>query len=262
MTILQSIMKYGNMVITINELLSGKSTLIKGKQYLATKDYVDPFIQDMSKYTNDFRVKIKLPDQMTGDTTDTDITYNRVLIEAVLPSDHSVEKHDEVIGLLYGLDIRKPVYKTYRGYLNQACTNLSVFDASWLNVAELKPLEGMKFDIKTMMELPNNFEVSLKALKKKTIDRTLMPEYLGRCIDKSLRDTYFNGIQSVKISPNVAIEAYKSLLLDPNSKYFIPETKDITTFDVHEALTQIVTDDEKDILNRFEKTMLINKFIS
>lgn len=247
--------------ITIKELLDGKSTLIKGKQYLATKEYVQPFLDDMSKYTNDFRVKIKLPDQMTGNIGDTDTTYNRVLIEAVLPSDHTIDKHDEVIGLMYGLDIRKPVYKTYRGYLNQACTNLSVFNATWLNVAELKPLEGIKFDIKALLEMPNNFENHLKAMKKDVIDRKDMQALLGKWVDLSLRDNYFNGIQNVKISPNVAIEAYKSLLLDPESSYYVPETEEITMFNAHEALTQIVTDDSKDILNRFEKTMLINKFL-
>lgn len=248
--------------ITIQELLTGKSTLIKGKQYLSTKEYVDPFLQEMSKYTNDFRVKIKLPDQMTGVVDNTDTTYNRVLIEAVLPSDHSIDGHDEVVGLLYGLDIRKPVYKTYRGYLNSACTNLSVFNPSWLNVAELKPLEGVSFDVKGMLELPNTFENDIKNLKKRTIDRDDMKPLLGKWVDLSLRDNYFNGIQNVRISPNVAIEAYKSLLIDVDSKYYIPETKEITLFDAHEALTQIVTDDSKDILNRFEKTMLINKFIS
>lgn len=248
-------------IITIQELLEGRSTIIKGKQYLSTKEYVLPFIEDMKKYTNDFRVKIKLPDQMTGNVDAADITYNRVLIEAVLPSDYSIDKHDEVIGLLYGLDIRKPVYKTYRGHLNSACTNLSVFDASMLNVQELKPLEGVKYDIKAMMEMPSSFEANLKNLKKRTIERDKMQDILGKWVDLSLRDTYFNGIQSVKISPNVAIEAYKSILLDPDSKYYVPETKEITAFDLHEALTQIITDDDKDILNRFEKTMLINKFI-
>lgn len=248
--------------ITIAELLEGKSTLIKGKQYLSTKDYVDPFLQEMSKYTNDFRVKIKLPDQMTGDVTNTDTTYNRVLIEAVMPSDSRIDGHDEVIGLLYGLDIRKPIYKTYKGYLNSACTNLSVFNPQWLNVAELKPLEGIKFDVKGLLQLPNSFEYDLKALKKRVIDRDDMQPLLGKWVDLSLRNDYYNGIQNVKISPNVAIEAYKSLLLDSNSKYYIPESKEITAFDAHEALTQIVTDDSKDILNRFEKTMLINKFLS
>lgn len=247
--------------ITISELLSGKSTLIKGKQYLSTKEYVDPFLQEMAKYTDDFRVKIKLPDQMTGSVDDTDITYNRVLIEAVMPSDHNVEGHEEVIGLLYGLDIRKPVSKVYRGYLNQACTNLSVFDPQWLVVNELKPLEGIKFDVKSMLEMANNFEQQIKAYKKATVDRDKMQPLLGKWVDLSLRDTYFNGVQNVKISPNVAIEAYKSLLLDKENKYYIPETTAITAFDIHEALTQIVTDDDKDILNRFEKTMLINKFI-
>jgi len=248
--------------ITLPELFSGKSTLIKGKQYLSTKEYVDPFIQEMSKYTSDFRIKIKLPDQMTGSIEDTDITYNRVLVEAVLPQEQNIDGHEEVIGLLYGLDIRKPVYKTYRGYLNQACTNLSVFDPKWLAVNELKPLEGINFNIKGMMEMASSFDSDLKKLKKTIVDREDMQKMLGKWVDISLRDTYFNGLQSVKISPNVSIEAYKSVLIDSESKYYVPENKEITMFNLHEALTQIVTDDDKDILNRFEKTMLINKFIS
>ena len=45
----------------------------------------------------------------------------------------------EVIGFLYGLDVRKPVVKIYRGYLNRACTNLCVFDHQWLNIQEIGP---------------------------------------------------------------------------------------------------------------------------
>ena len=40
-----------------------------------------------------------------------DVTYNRVWIQAVLPDEYCFENHQEVIGMVYGLDVRKPIYK-------------------------------------------------------------------------------------------------------------------------------------------------------
>lgn len=71
---------------------------------------------------------------MTFGPDSTGITYNRVWIQAVLPPTHTIDGHDEVIGFLYGIDVKKPVVKIYRGYLNQACTNLTVFNPYWINV--------------------------------------------------------------------------------------------------------------------------------
>jgi hypothetical protein len=248
------------MEVTLAELLEGKATIIKNKDYLATKDYVQPFIDSMSKFTNDFRVKIKLPDQMTMGQTQ-DITYNRVLIEAVLPPDHCIDKHDEVIGFLYGLDTRKPLFKLYRGYLNQACTNLSVFDPKWIEVKEMQPGKSLEIDTKKMLELPNHFDAKLKHLKGTIISKEHLFDRLGGWIDTSLREYYHNGVQSVKISPNVPVEAYKSLYIDSGSPYFVPATKEASLFDVYNAFTQIITDDTKDIMNRFEKTMMVNKLL-
>ena len=36
------------MEITINQLLEGKPTIIKGKEFKATKDYVNPFLDKIS----------------------------------------------------------------------------------------------------------------------------------------------------------------------------------------------------------------------
>lgn len=248
------------METTLSELLTGKATIIKSKDYLATKDYVQPFIDAMSALTNDFRVKIKLPDQMTIGQSQ-DITYNRVLVEAVLPKDNSIDNHDEVIGFLYGLDIRKPVSKVYRGYLNQACTNLSVFDPKWMIVNEMRPGELIPIDIKKLLEIPNNFDQRLKKLKSEFVSKETIFDRLGGWIDKSLREYYHNGVQSVKISPNVAVEAYKSLYIDSASPYFTPHNEESSVYNVYNAFTQTVTDDTKDIMNRFEKTMMINKLL-
>ena len=42
------------MEITLQKLLEGKATIIKGKEYLSTKEYVQKFVDEMSKFTNKF----------------------------------------------------------------------------------------------------------------------------------------------------------------------------------------------------------------
>ena len=166
--------------ITLAELLKGKSTIIRNKEYFGTKSYVEPFIERMSKITNDFRIQTKLPDQMTMTKDMEDTTYNRVLIQAVLPPEHTIDAHDEVIGFLYGIDVKKPVVKIYRGYLNSACTNLCVFNPKWLNVQELIPGEPINFNpIKELMEFQNDFAVMNQKLKDTYLDRNMRKQYLG-----------------------------------------------------------------------------------
>lgn len=66
------------MEITLSRLLEGKATIIKGKEYLATKEYVDPFIEEMSKYTDKFIIQVQEPDQLLLDSENNDTTFNRV----------------------------------------------------------------------------------------------------------------------------------------------------------------------------------------
>lgn len=66
------------MEITRDLLLTGKSTIIKNKNYLSTKEYVEPFFDEMSKFTNDFIIRVQTPNQMTVTDENQDITFNRV----------------------------------------------------------------------------------------------------------------------------------------------------------------------------------------
>lgn len=66
------------MEITKDLLLEGKSTIIKNKNYLSTKEYVEPFFDEMSKFTNNFIIRVQTPNQMTLSGEDKDITFNRV----------------------------------------------------------------------------------------------------------------------------------------------------------------------------------------
>lgn len=250
------------MDLTIQELYKGKSTLIKNKEFFPTKTYVEPFIERMSAFTKDFRVQAKLPDQMTFNKDATDLTFNRVLIQAVLPEKYTIDNHDEVIGFLYGIDVKKPVVKIYRGYLNQACTNLCVFNPQWLNVQELVPGDPIDFKpIQSLMEYTNDFAVAIDRLKSTYIDRNLRTQYLGEWVDYSLRESQDYGFGKVKIAVSTPIDAYKQLFIDSDSDYFIPEGIDPSLYDVYNSFTQIITDDKKDIMNKFEKTIIINRLL-
>ena len=146
------------MKISLEDVLKGKATIIKDREYLHTKSYVKPFLERMSKFTDDFRVEVRLPDQITKLDSTEDITYNRVWIQAVL--NEVYDNHDEVVGFLYGLDARKPVAKIYRGALNCACTNLCIFNPSFLSVQELEPNTAIDYKpISTLMEQTNDIKV-------------------------------------------------------------------------------------------------------
>ena len=251
------------MEIGTAELLKGKSTIIKNKEFYPTKYYVEPFLEKMSKFTDDFRIQVKLPDQMTLNKDNTDITYNRVWIQAVLPEKYCIDSHDEVYGFLYGIDVKKPVVKLYRGYLNRACTNLSVFNPSWMNVQELIPGEPININPLTqLMESQNEFEITLNKLKDEIISRNDRKMYLGNWVDHALRENEDYGFGKVKIATSTPIDAYKKLFIDSDSQYYIPEGIDPTLFDVYNSFTQIITDDKKDILNKFEKTIIVGKLLN
>jgi len=251
------------MDITIQELFKGKSTLIKNKEFFPTRTYVEPFLERMSKFTDDFRVQVKLPDQITISKDCSDITFNRVLIQAVLPQKYCIDRHDEVYGMVYGIDVKRPIVKLYRGYLNKACTNLCVFEPEWLNIQELVPGDPINFaPIKNLMEYTNNFPSMLENLKSNFIDREERKHYLGEWVDYAIREYEDRGFGKVKLAVSTPIDAYKALFVDSNSEYFIPEGIEPSLFDVYNSFTQVITDDSRDLLNKFDKTLLIGRMLN
>ena len=195
------------MEITISELLKGRATRIKKNEYLKTEAYVTPFLNKMSKFTNDFRVQVKLPDQITkttdGEIDMDDITYNRVWIQAVMPEEYAFDNHQEVVGMVYGLDTRKPVVKIYKGGLNMACTNLCVFNPSFLNVQELEPEKTINFSsVDTLLSQTNDLKVWLEKLHNEEFEVTPdnVNESMGRWINNCWDTAWNKGYGTVKLT--------------------------------------------------------------
>lgn len=252
------------MEINIDTLLQGRATTIKGKNYLPTKAYVEPFLERMSKFTDDFRVQVKTPDQLAiEEDTPIDI-YNRVVVQAVLPEELEIKEHFQVIGMVYGLDVRKPVVKFYSGALDAVCTNLSVFSPDQLVCNELSPKSPINF--KSLNGIVENIEDTVKTittLKNTQFDCSYenTSEKLGDWIKRCMSSFIDNGYGKIKVSTSTPIDAYKLLFEDKDSRYLSKEP--ITNmYNIFSAFTQVITNGiKRDLMNTCEKTLLIKQIL-
>lgn len=258
------------MDITIEELLKGKPTVIKGRNYFGTAAYVEPFLERLQNLTDDFRVHVQLPDQITktvtGDIDTADITYNRVYIEAVMPDELCFDNHDKVIGMVMGLDTRKPVAKFYSGALNSACTNLCVFDPSYLMCQLIEPETPLDFKpLQKVLDMKDTTKEVLNVLKETHFENKIseLEKRLGMWCRNAIHETVDSGFQPVKLSIDSVIQAYKSLFEKEDSEYY-QSGNTVSMFDVYNAFTQQITnarDKGKDLINMFEKTLLLRQIL-
>ena len=253
---------------TLKEVLEGKATRIKGKDYFKTADYINPFLDRMSKYTDNFTVEVKTPDQITltndGQVITDDLTFNRVHVEAVLPGEYAFEGHVQVIGMVYGLDVAKPVAKLYSGAERSACTNLCVFSPNGLSVQEIAPESAIDYTpIERLINRTETISKTLKMLEHTTFEAsdTNINESLGRWIRNSMYMSYANGYGKVKVATSMVLDAYKDLFEDEDSEYYTG-VDDCSMFNIYNAFTQQVTDNmKKDCFTRYEKTLLVGRIL-
>ena len=250
------------MKISIEDLLKGKATIIKDREYLPTKSYVEPFLERMSKFTDDFRVEVRLPDQITKLDSTEDITYNRVWIQGVLPDEFAFDNHKRVISMLYALDTRKPLVKFYTGALNMACLNLCVFNPEMLSVSELEPESAINYSfLRNAMSITEDIGVTLKKLSEMEFKRDDIFADLGHWVDNCINAKINNGFGNIKLTESAPIDVYKDLFYDEKSKYYTTDDR-VDGFTVYNAFTDLITQDKRDLVNKFEKTLLIKDIMN
>ena len=253
------------MELTVEQLLQGKATKIKEKEFFTTKAYVEPFFERMSKYTEEFIINVKPADQISltpsGEVNFDDIVYNRVWVQAVLPDEYAYENHKRVMSMLYALDTRKPVVKIYTGALNMACLNLCVFNPDALNVAELEPITAINYSpINLLMGMNDTIKSTLEKLDKMIFNRNEIYEDLGLWIDRCITSKFNSGFGTVKITESAPINVYKDLFYNEDSNYYT-KGEEVDGFTVYNAFTDLITQDKKDLVNKFEKTLLIKEIM-
>lgn len=256
------------MELTLEQALAGRMTSIKGKEYLSTEAYVTPFLEKMSKYTDKFIFNGIQPNQVTltrsGDINIEDITWNRMWVQAIMPDDHMFDNHDRVVGMVYGLDVRKPIMKFYVGGLNRACCNLCVFSPSFLSTQEIDSESAIDYrPIERLMEQTDNVSNILKRFSETEVpyDEVSISKNLGDWVRRTI-DKSFNGLAGkVSLSSSTPVDVYKSLYKKTDSPYYVKPGDSTNMFNVYNAWTQVITDDKRDIINKVEKTLLINDIL-
>jgi hypothetical protein len=187
-----------------------------------------------------------------------------VWIQAVLPDEYCFENHQEVIGMVYGLDVRKPIYKIYKGGLNMACTNLCIFNPDFLDIQEIEPETAVNFrNLERLMEQTDDMRVRLNNMFNMEIPyiETDIDQMLGKWVRNTIDQSYDKGFGKVKLATSTAIDAYKLLYCKKDSPYYVEPGQTTNMFNVYNAFTQLITDDDRDIVNKAEKTLLLQNIL-
>ena len=258
--------------ITLTELLAGRATRIKNKEYFPTAAYVEPFLDRIQRLTSELRIQTQLPSQITytekGELNVEDITYNRVLVEAILPDEYKFDNdpHRSVIGMVYGIDVRKPVVKFFKGWERMSCTNMCVFSPQLLSCQELESETAIDYrPLERIIEQTDDTAAWLKKLIGMDFDCSTqnVNESLGKWIRNCINYSYDNHYGKVKLACSSPIDAYKLLFEKEDSEYYSGiDSGSIAMYQVYNAFTQILTDSrKKDAFNIFEKTLLLKDIL-
>lgn len=259
--------------ISIKELLDGRATRIKSKDYYPTAAYVEPFLERVQRLTKELRVQVQLPNQITytanGDINTEDITYNRVLIEAILPDEYKFndDPHRAVIGMVYGIDVRKPVVKFFKGQERMSCTNLCVFSPQLLTCQDLEAETAIDFKpLDRIIEQTDDTASWLRKLIETDFNCATqnVNESLGKWIRNCINYSFDNHYGKAKLAVSTPIDAYKLLFEKGDNEYYAGiDSGNISMYQVYNAFTQVLTDGmKKDPFNIFEKTLLLKDILS
>ena len=247
------------MEITKDRLMKGKPTIIKGKEFLATKDYVEPFFTEMEKYTNEFIINVQEPDQIVlgNDEDNEQITFNKVWIQAVMKND-SDSDIKEVYNFVYGLDVRTPVYKLYRSYVYD---NVPIMFEHLIS-KEIIPESVISYSIEDLMSETSDIKIKIDKMKKSFIDNDMKYNVLGSLIVKALLIEYKGIGGKVKLPTNVVIKAFENVYMDSTSNTYVKDTEKSSIWNFYCSLAGLIKDaSKKDIINNFEKTILVEKLL-
>jgi hypothetical protein len=101
----------------------------------------------------------------------------------------------------------------------------------------------------------------LRELSELEISREQMYSELGMQIDRCINTKFNNDFGAIKLTESLPIEVYKNLFYNNKSDYYTQDDV-VSGFDVYQAYTDIICNGKsKDLVNRFEKTLLVSRIL-
>lgn len=247
---------------TKDELLRGKSTIIKNTQFLDASSYADPFFKRMDLLGARYIIRVKKADQLSVTKQVPDIVYNRVHIQAILPDSYYLKNNcNKCIGFIYGLDTKSPVAKFYIADIDKSDLTLFIFDSQCIDTQEIEDSTPLNYSvIDNLLKIADTNSISIQQLiNTPYIDKDLLVNKLGPWIATTLNCSIISGNNLVKLATTVPINAFKNLTINKDSKFFVSGSV-IQLIEVYKALFNSLEED-KDIVNSVDKAILINKLL-
>lgn len=246
----------------LRNVLEGKALSVKNNNYLAAAQYITPFIERMDNLGATYTCQVKVPDQVPLTEGQPDPVFTRVHIQAILPRDFYYEEEcQKVIGMVYGLDIKTPVAKFYIGDLDRDY-NLIAFDPNRYIIQKLESDTAIDYSgIQSLLEGTDMNGLMINQLRRGTIERDTLITKLGEWVDGAMDNVFINDSGKIKLATSLPIDAYKALIKDKDSDFYVPETEEICLWHIYRTFVSLLSKDDKDIINRFEKTILVSRVL-
>ncbi|MDR3667395.1 MAG: hypothetical protein P4L35_11180 [Ignavibacteriaceae bacterium] len=218
--------------------------------------YIHPFLDAIRYDGNGEDIIVKTQTEVVNDNEGggRNTAYGRINIEAKVLG--SVPGFQSVIGMVYALELQKPIIKIYTGQNASACTNLTIFNAD--GVYEQSLLSGYGTVYNKATEYLNKKEaeaVEFQEIYNDLTNSLMSTEELNREIGRILRAAPRTRIGSTPI-----VQATQRLD-DKESVYYIKPDSQCSKMTLYDAISQSFTN-SKDILDKPTKTIQLSKLFN
>ena len=247
---------------TLQNVYQGHATTIKNKSYFSTRQYVEPFINAVSNFASRHICEVKPADQLEGNGSR--MIYNRVLVTSVCNPDYDFTingtVYHRVVCMSYTLDTKKPMCKFYTGVVDPDL-NFYAFGENCMSIQELEADTAINYSPVQIIfnnGLRDNCQAMLEQLHAVTIPKSTA--LVGEWIDFALKKEYYNEAGKVRLSISLPVDVYTVLTIDQDSDLYL-EDNDIPLVHILKTFASFISEDSKDLTNRYEKTQLINRLL-
>ncbi len=239
--------------------LFATNTYIKegsGMIFRSPEEYIQPFMDLVAPLNAEIQVKVDSRVANTREDIGTQEAYGRVAIIAKLPQSMDVLGHYNTIGMIYALDVAKPIMKTFTGLNAYACTNLCVFNANQVHTADMMQgvnslYENVKTYSEKLDERIRDFTRWYNQMVDTHYDKPALHHVLGSLLCSSIQNKMI-GITPISVATQD--------LLDNKSKYYA-NNGETTQWNLYSAITQYVTD-KVNLLDVPTKTLAISELFN
>jgi hypothetical protein len=240
-------------IITMEELFQGEAFRRGNFTCPSSEEIVTPYFEKTRDIVDEYRIKVWQSTETVIESTSTaeidEIVerpvFTRVHIDGILQDRYQIDLdgdiHNNVISMLYAVDVQNPIAKIYTGFERSACLNLSVF-----NPRHILEKKFADVDFNGIYEIIPNFIDNVEAYKieyTNAFDALHNTRYIGeqlfdamgrlafKCVSKPGMLTAFNN--SVRfLQSNQDVNGVKNLYFNRNWR-----EEGYSAFDIHQCMT-------------------------